>query len=269
MGSLPIVDRVPLIVIFLIAVAVVLVAVTIGFRAGMRVRRRAVGDAGSSIGSIVGAMLGLLAFMLAFTFGGAASRFDQRKQIVLDEVNAIGTAALRADFLSETHRAECRALLIEYIEVRLEAVRDLRTLPRAIARSEDIQRRLWDHAVAAAADDPGSRLVPLFGQALNEVFDLHTARVTVGTQYRVPAILWFGLTCITALTMGAVGYQFGLSGRGEFPIRLALALAFACVVYIIADLDRPGHGTLRVSQQPMVTLLNQLNATTQTTAPSP
>ncbi|MCK7520215.1 MAG: hypothetical protein MZV64_22250 [Ignavibacteriales bacterium] len=54
-------------------------------------------------------MLGLLAFILAFTFGAATSRFDDKKQLLLDEVNAIGTTFLRADFLAESERADAKA----------------------------------------------------------------------------------------------------------------------------------------------------------------
>ena len=60
------------------------------------------------VGAIVGAILGLLAFLLAFTFGMAASRFETRRELVLDEANAIGTTYLRAALLPEPHRVEVR-----------------------------------------------------------------------------------------------------------------------------------------------------------------
>ena len=67
---------------------------------------------------MVAATLGLLAFILAFTFGLAASRFDSRMQVLLDEANAIGTTYLRAGMLPEQGK-QIRALLREYADARL------------------------------------------------------------------------------------------------------------------------------------------------------
>ena len=72
------------------------------------------------LGSFVGAMLGLLAFILAFTFGMTASRFDARRQLVLEESNAIGTTYLRAGLLPQTQGLEVRRLLREYADDPLE-----------------------------------------------------------------------------------------------------------------------------------------------------
>src|SRR6059058_6240216 len=74
------------------------------------------------VGTMVGATLGLLAFILAFTFGLAATRFDTRRQLLLDEANAIGTTYLRAGMLPEQGE-QIRALLRDYVDARLDAVR--------------------------------------------------------------------------------------------------------------------------------------------------
>ena len=80
------------------------------------------------IGSVVGGTLGLLAFLLASTFGMAASRFDTRRQLLLDEVNAIGTCYLRADLVTQPERVEIRKRLREYVHLRAEAVKQPQTL---------------------------------------------------------------------------------------------------------------------------------------------
>jgi hypothetical protein len=74
------------------------------------------------VGEMVASTLGLLAFILAFTFGLAASRFDAKRQLLVDEANAVGTTYLRAEMLPE-RRDEIRALLRDYVEVRIEAVK--------------------------------------------------------------------------------------------------------------------------------------------------
>src|SRR4029077_11356500 len=89
------------------------------------------------VGTMVGATLGLLAFILAFTFGLAAARFDTRRQVILDEANAIGTTYLRAGMLPE-RREEIQTLLRNYVNTRLEAVRP-GNIAEGIRQSENIQ----------------------------------------------------------------------------------------------------------------------------------
>ncbi len=70
---------------------------------------------------MIGGILGLLGFLLAFTFGLAASRFDTRRELLLNEVNAIGTCYLRAGLVPDYERVETRKLLQEYVHLRAEA----------------------------------------------------------------------------------------------------------------------------------------------------
>ena len=117
-----ILDVLPLWGLFLTIVALVLAAIEGGYRFGRYRNRYAGHEKEAPVGAMVGATLGLLAFMLAFTFGMAASRFDTRKLLVLDEANAIGTTYLRTAMLPE-RRDEIRDLLRSYADARLEAVR--------------------------------------------------------------------------------------------------------------------------------------------------
>src|SRR4026207_1784346 len=115
-------DVLPLWGVFFAVLVLVLAAIEGGYRLGNYRHRQSGGEKEAPVGAMVGATLGLLAFMLAFTFGMAASRFDTRKQLVLDEANAIGTTYLRTAMLPE-RRDEIRALLRSYVDARLEAVR--------------------------------------------------------------------------------------------------------------------------------------------------
>src|SRR5271165_4059660 len=99
-------DVLPIWGVFLATVAVVLLAVEGGFRLGQYRRRRSEQEDRPPVGEMVAATLALLAFMLAFTFGLAASRFDVRRGLVIDEANAIGTTYLRAGLLPEPYRGE-------------------------------------------------------------------------------------------------------------------------------------------------------------------
>ena len=89
-------DFLPLWAFFLAVLLFVFGAVEGGYRLGRYRRNRAENEKDAPVGSMAGATLGLLAFMLAFTFGLAASRFDVRRQVLLDEANHTGEARARA-----------------------------------------------------------------------------------------------------------------------------------------------------------------------------
>lgn len=247
------IDAVPLWALFLATTCYVLAAIELGFRVGRTRSRSRDPEKESPVGAMVGASLGLLAFLLAFTFGFAASRFETRRTVLLDEVNAIGTAYLRTGLLPEPARSDARRLFREYVDVRLEAVSSGR-IDAAIARSLELQRQLWEGAEGLARTGSDSLPLVFYLQSLNEVFDLHTTRLTEGLRVRVPAVIWLVLYAVAALAMIELGYQTGLAGRRR-PLSIpALALAFAAVMLLIADLDRPQEGMVRVSQRAMLEL---------------
>jgi hypothetical protein len=198
----------------------------------------------------------LLAFLLAFTFGLAASRFDTRRTLVLDEANAIGTTYLRAALLPEPHRTEIRTLLRDYVDLRLEAVQPGMTVP-AQARSEEVQGRLWKQAVIVAEKKP-TPITGLFIQSLNEVIDLHAKRVTLGMRNRIPITIWGALYFTAMLAMTGLGYFAGLTSTTRSLAALALVVTFSGILWLIADLDRPQEGLLRVSQQALIDLRKSL-----------
>jgi len=250
-------DVVPLWAFFLAAVFGIVLAHETGYRYGRARGRRANKENDSLVGGMVAAELGLLAFLLAFAFGIASSRFDARRQLLLDESNAIGTAYLRAEMLSEPHRAEVRRLLREYVDVRIAATQG-GSVEHGVQRSEALHGRLWAEAVAAAEKDPRSIPVGLFVTALNEVIDLHAKRVTTGLRSRIPMPVWVVLFAVAILAFAAMGYHGGLTQTTRSPALLVVAVTFAAVLWLVADLDRPSQGLLRVSQQPMIDLRNSM-----------
>src|SRR5205085_8803080 len=92
-----------------------------GYRLGHRIEGIE-DEQDTPLDEMVVATLGLLAFLLAFTFGLAATRYDTRRQLLLDEANAAGTTYLRAAMLPEGG-AEIRSLLRQYVDIRLDAAR--------------------------------------------------------------------------------------------------------------------------------------------------
>jgi hypothetical protein len=230
----------------------VLLSIEGGYRLGKHRRSRSEEEKEAPVGAMVGATLGLLAFILAFTFGLAATRFDTRRLVLLDEANAIGTTYLRAGMLPE-RREEIRTLLRDYVDTRLEAVRS-GNVTAGIRRSEQLQDQLWAQAVAIGEHNPTSIVVGLFVQSLNDVIDLHAKRVTAGLRNRIPGAIWVALFAVAILSLGAMGYHAGLSRTSRSLAELAVAFTFSVVIGLIADLDRPQEGILTVSQQALIDL---------------
>lgn len=252
-------DFMPLEGLFLAAGLCAWLALEGGYRFGRWRHARAAEEKDAPVGAMVGAILGLLAFMLGFTFSMAASRHDARRQAVLDEANAIGTTWLRARLLPQPQQAKVARLLREYVDVRLRSV-EKGQAAKCIARSEELQDQLWSQATTAAEKTPGSIMTGLFIQSLNEVIDRHAQRLFVGARSRIPVSIWYLLLALALVGMAAVGYQAGLSATRRSPAMLLLVVAFAAVLLLIADLDRPQEGFLKVGQEALVDLQRSINA---------
>ena len=154
------IDALPLWGLFIAILGVVLLSVECGYRLGKFRLSRREQEKEAPVGTMVGATLGLLAFILAFTFGLASSRFDNRRQLLLDEANALGTTYLRAGMLPEWGE-EVRRLLRDYIGHRLDAVRS-GDVTEGIRRSENIQQQVWTEAETVAQKNLNSSVVGLF-----------------------------------------------------------------------------------------------------------
>jgi len=243
---------------FFIPLMVVLIPIFIGQRYGIYRAKKSADIQHTPVGAVVGAAFGLLAFMLAFTFQIAANRYDARKGLLLDEVTNIRTAYLRAGLIPEPFRTETRKQLVEYVDLRLQLASDPSKLGLTMARSQQIPDSFWNYSENLGELDRRSENYALFISTVNDLVDNYNHRITMTLEYRIPvAILWV-LFVITFLSMLALGYQFGISGKGSFRINLLLAIVFAMVMFLILSLDRPESGIAKLNQKPMLTLQHQL-----------
>jgi hypothetical protein len=235
-------------------------AIEVGYRLGRVLHRRSAGEKESPVSAMEAALLGLLAFMLAFTFDIVSGRFDERKSLVRQEANAIGTAYLRADFLAEPDRAASRRIMKAYVSQRLAAVlsRDVRQMDRMLADSEVAQRELWRMAVDNARKDLNSDVGALYIEAVNEMICLHRLRISIGLQSRVPAAIWLVFYGLILLGMFGVGYQTAIAGSKRSMAGPIMALSFSLVVTLIAELDRPRSRYIPVPQPALQNLLDRM-----------
>jgi hypothetical protein len=252
-------DSVPLWLLFVAVCVVTGLALEGGYRLGRWRHTHSEEEKPTPIGAMVGSVVALFAFMLAFTFGMAASRFETRRQAVLEEANAIGTTYLRTRLLrDEGQRNVSARLLREYVDVRVRAIPEGK-IEEALTRSEELHERLWDEAIKAAESDRGP-ITGLYVQSLNQMIDLHAKRIQAGLRSRIPTVIWLGLFALAMLSMASVGYQSGISATRRSPQMFVIVLAFAGVMFLIADLDRAREGFLIVNQEAMNDLQRTMNA---------
>lgn len=253
------IDQIPLWAILLITTLILFTAAEIGFQLGKWRKRQSKDDEKAQAGTIMGAALGLLAFILAFTFGMAGSIHNARKSVLQEEANAIGTAYLRAQILPEPSSSKIKRLLKEYVDVRIKGAQSEDFIKKAITRSEELINDLWVLSVNLAKENPGSIFIGLFVKSLNDVIDLHSKRLTIALRNRIPMSIEITLYCVAILAMTMMGYQAGLTGVRTLVPRFALILAFASVMLLIVELDRPTKTIINVSQQAMIDLQTSMD----------
>lgn len=243
---------IPLVSLFGLTLFFVLVCIGLGMLLATVMRGQGIAGEFGSVPTA--ATLGLLAFLLAFAFNMTANRFDQRKALLIEEVNAISTAHLRGKLLSAPYSQELGGLLRDYAHLRADVVRGEIDIPTAISRSEEMHRQLWGRVEEMAAGQPPNLHQSLFIQSLNDVIDVHTERVIVGLQMRIPDSIWIGLFVIAGLSMLIVGFQLRRLGRSEAVIATVLGATFSGVIFMISDLDRGGEGFTMLDYRPFFAL---------------
>lgn len=246
-------DYLPLWLFFILSTGFGWLALECGYRLGRYRHTTIPGEKEDPVGTMVGSILGLLAIILAFTFNLSASRFDGRRFVILEEANAIGTTYLRAQLLPEPNCSEVSRLLREYVDLRLKIVGD-GNITQGLAQSQLLHEKLWEQVKDAADKSSSPFMVGQFMQSLNQVIDLHAKRVFMGLYNRIPTSIWLALILLELVGMMTMGYQAGLAATQRSPVMVMLAMAFACILFLIVDLDRSQEGFLRVSQQAMIDL---------------
>lgn len=221
----------------------------VGRRAGARRIARHPEGAREGFGAVDGAVFGLLGLLVAFTFGGAASRFDSRRQLVIEETNHIGTAYLRLDLLPAAAQPALRESFRRYVENRLEVYRKLPDVAAAykeLAKGEEIQMDIWRQAVAVSQAPGAAPAAPmLLLPALNAMIDITTTR-TLAAQIHPPVIIFimlFGLAMIAALL---AGYGMAGSKQRSWLHMACFALVLAVSIYVILDIEYPRLGLIQI-----------------------
>jgi len=225
-------------------------------------RAERLGHSKDPFSSIEGATLGLLGLLLGFTFAMAVTRYDLRVQLVVDEANLIERVWLRTDTLPAPLNQQSRALLASYLHVRLEQRRaglDPAAIDMAETRADQLQAQLWEVAVKAAALNRDV-ISNTYMSELNEMFDMQTRR-SEARGNRIPVEAWLLLIFIAMVSTSLAGYEIGAETLGESGRRWmlnVLPLVLAVVLMLIADLDTPRSGLIRVDLHPLMELQKEI-----------
>lgn len=221
-------------------------------KAGMRARdahlRAAPGDA-TSFGTVHGAVFALLGLMIAFTFSGAATRFDHRRDLIVEEANNIGTAYLRIGLLPEATRGPLQDTFRQYVDSRLETYRagtDLARVSQLLQQTAELQNQIWKLALEGIDRASVPPVAAQILAPLNDMFDIVTTR-TAATQMHPPAIVWMMLGGLTLVCSFLVGYDLPGGVRRNRLHVLTFAFLFSLTLYVIIDMEYPRVGLIRVT----------------------
>jgi hypothetical protein len=230
--------------------AVFLVGLMVVVEIGLRLRLASSGiDEGrqSLIQSARDGLTVLLSFLLGFALPMTLPHYEQRRNLVIEEANAIGTVDQRAQMLPQPFGGRIRELLREYVDARIEfaSERDDYGVQASTARAKDLQNQMWQQDVAAVGQYPNLGITPIFAQSLGSLADLNEERLAA-YERRIPGTIWFVLTLISVLTCFVVGYSMG---RRLFLAMFVLPLTVAIVLSLVSELDSPRTGFIRVEQQ--------------------
>ena len=202
----------------------------------------------------------LLGLLLGFTVAIVLPRFDSRRQLVIDEANAIGTTLLRAEILPEPQRGRTLELLREYVVVRhdfaSEKLLDRSALNRQTQRTKALQGQLWQQIVAVTQQSQ-TVVVATYLQALNDMIDVSEKRLAA-FENRVPKTVWLIIFVVAVFQSFATG--FSLKRRFWFSLVMT-PLVIGVVMALLADLDSPRTGLIRIEQNSMERLVHDVTDT--------
>jgi hypothetical protein len=223
----------------------------------LRKQRALEAEVGEHYGMIVGATLTLLSLIIGFSFSMAVGRYDQRKNCEAVEANTIGTEYLRAQLLPRADAIQVRTLLRRYLDQRVlfYSTRDAAALRQIDARTAELQAALW----AAVQDGSAAKPTPVAAlavQGMNEVLDAQ-GYAQAAWWNRIPTAAWVLMVAIAFGSSLLVG--FGARHRRAEPLLLLVVpLLISLSLFLIADIDSPSGGVIRVSPANLISLAGSL-----------
>jgi hypothetical protein len=234
-------------------------AVAVGYHGKLWFERRSDPQPGKTTrpDHLLSAALGLLALFLGFSFSMALNRYDTRRDLVVQEANALGTTWLRIQILEETDRLAMSRLLEQYVDARLKWS-EAGEAPLDDAATLALQGELWTAMGLALRGESPPLLARGVMDSLNESFDLAIERQAARSAH-IPDPVLIVLLVYAVLSMIMMGSLLAANRQPHRVETLLLTLLLTLAHVVILDLDRPRNGAIQVSQQPMEELQSSIS----------
>lgn len=207
------------------------------------------------MGNVLTSVYALLGLLVAFTFGMAVDRYETRRELVIEEANAIGTAHIRSAFAAEPHSSELREWLEVYAEKRLAFGKaDGAERQQIIEQSGEMRKIIARVAVNASNNVIATPMGPALIDSVNTVIDVGGERDATSQAFIPLTVAWL---LIAYAFSAALLLGFSSAGRGRHIAfgNAILLFLLTMALTLIADLDRPAGGTIKISQHPMTQLI--------------
>jgi len=211
----------------------------------------------SGLGPAESSLLGLTALLLSFAFGISASKFDTRRQIIVEESNDIGTTILRCDLYPDSIRNAFRADLKDYLEERIqyyEVGDDQEKIKKAFDDGNNISAKCWHRAARLSHNLDNRVATAQMIPALNAMIDITTTR-EASRKALVPRLIMDILPIMIIISAFLLGYG-SKSEERNWVVILAFSLMSTLTLYLVFELDRPRKGFINLdSSQKYITEL--------------
>ncbi|MEA9567026.1 hypothetical protein [Polynucleobacter sp. AP-Nickl1-40-C4] len=197
----------------------------------------------------------------------AINRHDQRELFEEGEANAIGTEFLRADLLFPKAAAATKDLLLQYTDQRIlfyskqspEKIEEIRS------KTDQLQTALWNEILPTVRTQ-NTASIALVAAGMNDVLNSQ-GYVQAAWWNRIPLTAWALMSAIAICANLLVGF-----GARNFEKNIGLFMIFPFVIavsfFLIADIDSPRGGVIRIEARNLVALKNNLSQQMKIASPS-
>jgi phosphotransferase system glucose/maltose/N-acetylglucosamine-specific IIC component len=200
------------------------------------------------IGVVEAAVFALLGLLLGFSFADGTSRLEARRQLIVQETNAINTAYDRLDLLPASDQPAMRRLFRDYLDARLRVyskLPDLKAADEELRQVGEMQQEIWSRAIASNRDDSTQNVARLLLPAINDMIDVTTGR-TLALHTHLPLLIFFLLVFVAILGALLAGYAMQQRKKRSMFHMVLYAAAIAITLYAILDLDYPRSGLIKI-----------------------
>lgn len=253
----------PLWLIAVLLMMLLLVAEEIGHRLGLshRAKKGSSNAETGGGGTVLTSLLALLGLLMAFTYSAAVERHEARRQAVIGEANALGTAFLRADVIAEPIRTELKQALYDYARSRAPSGEPMSIEERGqvVAQSLEKQQRIWPLTRQAVGENARGPVEAGLLSAVTEVLDMNTVRLAAVLN-KLPAAAMYMLAAIAAVSLSVAGYHAGNDGRFSRWRMTVFALVLSAMMVLILDFDRPRAGMIHLDQLSLLATIEDMKA---------